>query len=466
MLPPIASQRRAMLGLGLAIALLLAVSIVAVWECLELGSARKNAAQIREALIQTESLIVKLADAESSEYEYLLLADPKYLEAHKSAIQPIHKLLNQIAAAGLPPMGVSLIEQLRSAADEQVRQMSRIIEIRRKGRAVQVLDTLRHESKQEHELIRHVGDSLLRIENVAFQEQVARASYCARLAAFVSVVGCALALMLLVFSRRKIDQGFGSRERLIEELSRSKKEVQQSKDLFETTLNSIGDAVIATDEQGRVAFMNPLASRLTGWNPGEAIGRELSQVFHAVNESTGARIQTSLKEVVNARPSDGVMNECILTSRDGRHTPIEESGAPIVDRDAQLRGAVLVFRDVSGRKKAERQLVESEQLYRFLFDNNPEPMWVYDLETFRFLAVNDSAVQTYRFTRDEFLSMTIADIRPPVEIPHLMRGLEQNAFSGRQRSGPWRHRRKDGSTLDVEIISQSSPIEEILLASS
>src|SRR4030095_5532027 len=110
-------------------------------------------------------------------------------------------------------------------------------------------------------------------------------------------------------------------------------------------------------------------------------------------------------------------------------------------------------RDASGRKKAERQLVESEQLYRFLFDNNPEPVWVYDLETLRFLAVNDSAVQTYRFSPDEFLSMTIADIRPLEEIPHLMRGLEQNAFSGRQRSGPWCHERKDGSTLDVEIIS-------------
>jgi PAS domain S-box-containing protein len=455
MLPPIASRRRAMLGLGLALALLLTVSIVTVWKWLELRSARKNEAQIREALIETESLISTIADAENSEYEYLLLADTRYVEAYKSAIQPIRTLFNQIARADLPRPGRTLIEQLRSAADVHIRQISRVIEIRRRGNVAEALNVLSNEDKQAHETIRHLGLSLLRLENSALQEQVARATYYARLAALLPVAGCVCALLLLLFTRRKIDQAFGSREKLIEELSQSQKEVQQSKDLFETTLTSIGDAVIATDDQGRVAFMNPLASQLTGWNWEEALGRELNQVFHAVNESTGARTQTSPNEVADTSPSGKLIHEAVLTSRDGRHTPIDESAAPILDRDAQLRGAVLVFPDAFGRKKAERQLMESEQLYRFLFDNNPEPMWVYDLETLRFLAVNASAVQTYLFTRDEFLSLTIADIRPHSEVPRLMRGLEQNAFSGRLRSGPWCHKRKDGSTLDVEIISQS-----------
>ncbi|HEY7305540.1 MAG TPA: ATP-binding protein [Bryobacteraceae bacterium] len=91
--------------------------------------------------------------------------------------------------------------------------------------------------------------------------------------------------------------------------------------------------------------------------------------------------------------------------------------------------------------------------YRFLFDHNPEPMWVYDLETLRFLSVNHSALATYGYSRDEFLNMTITQIRPPEEIPSLLADLTKTAGETRSHSGPWRHLKKDGSLLNVEITS-------------
>ena len=101
---------------------------------------------------------------------------------------------------------------------------------------------------------------------------------------------------------------------------------------------------------------------------------------------------------------------------------------------------------------SEATLQTSERNYRTLFESNPQPMWVYDVATLRFLAVNELAVIRYGWTREEFLAMTIADIRPPEDVAVLLRNVaeEQDPI---QSSGPWRHRHKDGSTIDVEITS-------------
>ena len=109
---------------------------------------------------------------------------------------------------------------------------------------------------------------------------------------------------------------------------------------------------------------------------------------------------------------------------------------------------------VSERAQIYEALSESEDRYRRLFESNPHPMWVYDLETLGFLAVNDAAVKNYGFSRDEFLNMTIKDIRPPEDVPKLLENISR-VSSGLDRAGVWRHRKKDGTLIDVEIISHT-----------
>ncbi len=106
------------------------------------------------------------------------------------------------------------------------------------------------------------------------------------------------------------------------------------------------------------------------------------------------------------------------------------------------------------RKRAEVDLQDSERRYRLLFESNPHPMWVYDLDTFSFLAVNDAAVAHYGFSRDEFISMTIKDIRPPEDIPRLVENVTRVA-KGVDEAGIWRHLKKDGTIIDVEITSHT-----------
>jgi two-component system cell cycle sensor histidine kinase/response regulator CckA len=113
-----------------------------------------------------------------------------------------------------------------------------------------------------------------------------------------------------------------------------------------------------------------------------------------------------------------------------------------------------LHKEITERKLAEIAAGDSEERYRLLFEGNPLPMWVYDLETLGFLAVNDAAVNHYGFSRDEFLGMTIKDLRPSEEVPALTSNIAR-ITDGLGEAAVWRHRKKDGATISVEITSHT-----------
>ena len=148
----------------------------------------------------------------------------------------------------------------------------------------------------------------------------------------------------------------------IEELSReltrrhrAELEVRQQRELLHVTLSSIGDAVIATDPDGYVTFMNHIAAQLTGWERSEAAGRPIAEVFRIVNEDTRDDVENPVAKVLAFGQVVGLANHTLLISRDGRERPIDDSGAPIVDASGRLHGVVLVFRDVTELRLAQRK---------------------------------------------------------------------------------------------------------------
>lgn len=124
-----------------------------------------------------------------------------------------------------------------------------------------------------------------------------------------------------------------------------------------------------------------------------------------------------------------------------------------------------VHRAIAERQERKRRRISSEELqasesrYRLLFESNPLPMWVYDTETFAFLAVNEAAVRHYGYSREQFLGMTIKDIRPPENVPVLLAGIQKGA-RGLAAAGTWRHVKHDGTMIDVEITSHSIKFAE------
>ncbi len=127
---------------------------------------------------------------------------------------------------------------------------------------------------------------------------------------------------------------------------------EEARSWFTTTLRSIGDAVIATDDDGRVTFMNPVAEALTHWTEGEAQGRTLDEVFSIFSEQTRAVVESPVTKVLREGKVVGLANHTVLRARGGPEIPIDDSGAPIRNEAGRVIGVVLVFRDATHEKRA------------------------------------------------------------------------------------------------------------------
>ncbi|RKE35752.1 PAS domain S-box-containing protein [Paraburkholderia sp. BL23I1N1] len=133
----------------------------------------------------------------------------------------------------------------------------------------------------------------------------------------------------------------------------AERRLRESEQRYAVTLSSIGDAVIATDRDSRINFINPVAETLTGWPRDEAMGRPLADVFRVINETTRAPAEDPVTAVLSAGTIVGLANHTLLLARDGREIAIDDSGSPIVDDRGEILGVVLVFRDVTQRRRAE-----------------------------------------------------------------------------------------------------------------
>jgi PAS domain S-box-containing protein len=222
------------------------------------------------------------------------------------------------------------------------------------------------------------------------------------------------------------------------------KTVAESRAWLASIVESSEDAIIGETLDGTITSWNRGAEQLYGYTAAEVIGQ--SAAILAPPDST-AEIAGVLQRI---RGGESIQRlEAVRLHKDGRSILASLTISPIRDLAGTIQGVSTIARDMTTQRRMVRALEESEQRYRLLFENNPRPMWVYDQETLVFLAVNDAAVKSYGYTREEFLRMTLREIRPPEDIPQLIDAVL--APDDAQPDGPWRHKRKDGSIMMVEI---------------
>ncbi|MHB8736787.1 MAG: PAS domain S-box protein, partial [Terriglobales bacterium] len=151
----------------------------------------------------------------------------------------------------------------------------------------------------------------------------------------------------------------------ITSVKQAEQALRAQREWLQVTLQSIGDAVIATDASGQVVFMNPIAESLTGWRQREAEGRPLTEVFHIVRERSRQPADNPVARVLRDGVVVGLANHTVLIGRDGIERPVDDSAAPIRDAEGRITGVVLVFRDVTERRQSEAALEERARLAAF-----------------------------------------------------------------------------------------------------
>lgn len=190
----------------------------------------------------------------------------------------------------------------------------------------------------------------------------------------------------------------------------------------------------------------------------EGISHSYEDFLAMLHPEDRPKLKATVQQALAEGMHDYAIEYRLIRKNDGATRWLTSKGRFIVEEGRPLRG-LGVTTDITEHKQAEEALRESEARYRQMFQANPQPMWVYDLETLRFLAVNAAAVAHYGYSEAEFLAMTIADIRPVEEVPQLLEKIKQLKGEPQHQRGAWIHQKKDGTRIDVEISSHSLEYE-------
>jgi len=220
------------------------------------------------------------------------------------------------------------------------------------------------------------------------------------------------------------------------------------------TLYSIGDAVISTDGEGRVARMNPVAETLTGWSEAEARGQPLEEVFRIVNEESRAVVENPVARVLREGVVIGLANHSLLIARDGREFPIADAGAPIRDAQGAIAGVVLVFRDQTQEREAQR----TRALLARVVEGSDDAIISKTLDGI-ILSWNAGAERIYGYTADEIIGHPISILTPSGKMDETMPVLERIQRGERIKHFETERIRKDGKKIQVSLAI--SPIQNV-----
>lgn len=217
---------------------------------------------------------------------------------------------------------------------------------------------------------------------------------------------------------------------------------------FEQLFESAPEGIVVVDADDRVLRANGEFCRMFGYTHPEILGRSINDLIAPPPFATEAAMLTK-----RVHANEHVAVESTRCRADGSPLEVSLLATPI-DTANGAAGAIGIYRDITEQQRAERALRASEERYRFLFERNPHPMLIYDTETLRFLAANETAVEQYGYSREELLGMTVLDIRPAEDIDAVRKHLAR-ALPGIRLAGLWRHRRRDGTLIWVDVISLS-----------
>ena len=235
---------------------------------------------------------------------------------------------------------------------------------------------------------------------------------------------------------------------MVEQMERADSLVVQSEDRFRSLIQNSSDVTIVVDE-GICTYVSPSVTAMLGFDPSELVGRPSADFVHDEDKER-------VNSLIGSNSTDAshpVAVQFRVRAKDGTFRLVE---AVVADQRSRpsVGGFVASIRDITQRTKTAHDLQRSKESFQVLFDQHPRPMWVYDRETLCFLEVNQCAVHNYGYTREEFLSMRITDIRSDEDAEKL-RNYMRVERPNLDYAGIWRHRTKAGEIISVDVTTHT-----------
>lgn len=231
-------------------------------------------------------------------------------------------------------------------------------------------------------------------------------------------------------------------------LRETEAELARREKYFRTLTENSLDVLSIVNREGVYTYVSPSIENTLGLKPAELVGQNS---FARVHPDDLPRVVEAFQHLLDF-PNQSVRIECRQQHKNGSWLRLELFARNKFD-DPDLAGVVAYTRDVTDRWRAEEELRYSEKQYRLLFQENPNPMWVFDMETLAIMEVNEAAVQHYGYSRDEFLKLTMTNLRAPDKSGHgKINGNKIELPTHNTHGHIWRHLRKQGDVIEVDVI--------------
>ncbi len=314
----------------------------------------------RDVLAEVGRTLSVLTDAETGQRGFLLTENEDYLQPFRVATTELGGCLDRLhELSGDNPEHLADFEELKRITFEKIAELEETITLARAKRADAARAVvLSGRGKAIMNRARDVVAKVVSQEKLKLQERrdASRSAIQWTSLLFSLTTGAGFSLILAASYLNKHEQA--TREK-------AAAAIRQSEAWLSTTLSSIGDALIATDKDGCIRFMNPIAQKLTGWTESQASGKPMHEIFQIVNETTRQPVENPVEKVIRVGGIVGLANHTILIAKDQTETPIDDSAAPIVNDAGEVSGVVMVFRDITERKHREEEIAIQKRLAEF-----------------------------------------------------------------------------------------------------
>ncbi|WP_411727377.1 PAS domain S-box protein [Methyloglobulus sp.] len=368
-----------------AVAVLLVALGVAVmfWAFRQIEIASEERKYTFILLNHADDFLSALKDAETGQHGFLLTGDEDFLEPYMAVRDRIGRHLEELRQLTSISAAQKRLDALAPLVDAKLAELAQVIELRRNNDIPAVIVAVGSgKSKHLMDSIRAGMRGFIQIEEAVLAMQIAKfQSTLRQLFALIVTASLFILLFALWFAyliyretqQRLKNQVHLETQHLLEIQEATNKQLQQgnvtlrdSEEKLAVTLNSIGEAVIATDAKARVTLLNPVAEQLTGWTQAEATGRQVEEIFQIINQETRQPTPIPVNQALATGEIQSMTNHTtLLVARDGSEFTIANSCAPIRERDGQVIGTVLVFHDVTKEYEVQQALRESEGRLNF-----------------------------------------------------------------------------------------------------